>query len=79
MIATVLAAVAVFITPTSSSAWVCSTLDANPTQAGVWQLVGEAFSRGYSGQQAGEFIATTVKGQCPEYIPLLIKWANANG
>lgn len=67
------------LTYSGSAAWVCPTLDASPNEKGVWEVVLGSFQRGYSGQQAGKMIAAEVQANCPEYIPLLLDWAEKNG
>jgi hypothetical protein len=66
------------ITSPSSNAWVCSTLDRNPNESGVWQVLLQGLDRGLVGESGGQEIVDTIQSQCPEYIPLLITWAEHN-
>jgi hypothetical protein len=75
---TAMMVVAAMITPASSSSWVCESLDNNPTQAGVWAMIGEAYGRGYRSEDDARSLFQEVQGSCPNYIPLLIEWADAN-
>ncbi len=64
---------------TGSMGWVCPTLDNDPSEDGVWDVVLGAVKRGYSSEQDAEAIASEVQNNCPEYIPLLLSWAEKNG
>ena len=77
-IVTAVVIAAATLTPASSLGWVCPTLDKNPTEAGVWQVLYEAAGRGYSSQSDGEAIATEIINNCPEYIPVVQEWADNN-
>lgn len=66
------------LTPTSGLGWVCPTLDKNPTEAGVWQVLYEAAQRGYSTEADGEAIAVEIINNCPEYIPVVQEWVDNN-
>ena len=76
-IAAVVIAVA-SLTTTSSTAWVCSTLDSNPTENGVWELLYTAAQHGYATEKDGESLVIEVATNCPEYLPVLKKWADHN-
>jgi hypothetical protein len=74
-IAAAMIAAATF-SPFSSNAWVCRTLDTNPSVDGVNDLILEAYGRGYSTEADGEMLVQVVVADCPEYIPLLMEWAD---
>lgn len=67
------------LTSGGSFSWVCPTLDANPTTAGVWDVLAEAVDRGLTSEADAEEIALQVINYCPEYIPIVKQWAEANG
>lgn len=77
--AAVLVATSLATATSSSNAWICSELDSHPNDAGVTNVVMEIFSQGYSSKAGAELIVNTVVSQCPEYIPLLQKWADKHG
>lgn len=75
---------AVFLTASNLTAptgygWVCPTLDKQPNESGVWQVVIQAVQTGDSTSKAGDAIVAQVANNCPEYIPLLQTWAKHNG
>jgi len=74
-IAAVMIAVAT-LTPASSDDWICETLDSNPSVDGVNDLILEAYGRGYATEADGEMLVQVVVAECPEYIPLLLEWAD---
>ena len=62
-----------------SNGWICDQLDKEPTVTGVLHVAGGLFAEGYDGKQAGKILVTTVQGQCPNHIPLLVKFAEQYG
>lgn len=47
--------------------------------AGVASVALELFDRGYDGESAGRIIVGAVADSCPEYLPLLLKFAERYG
>lgn len=65
--------------PQSTFGWVCPTLDRDPTEAGVWDVVLGAYQRGLTSDSAAEQIVLQVVNNCPEYVPIVKQWAEDNG
>lgn len=59
--------------------WVCPTLEKNPTEAGVWQVIYQSAANGHTSDSDAQQIISQVVNNCPEYIPLLKRWADHNG
>lgn len=72
------AVVASFLSPTAGNT-ICSQLDSEPTVGGVVEVVVDLLSQGYDSETGSELLVTTVQSQCPEYIPLLVKFAQKYG
>lgn len=81
MISQILAAAvtAASLTVNGPSGWVCEMLDRTPTESGVTSVVLEIFSRGYDAEDGAKYVVATIQSQCPEYIPLLLSWAENYG
>ena len=54
---------------------VCGALDDDPSVATVVGLGLALGSEGYSGYDAGQIIALAVMARCPEYEPVLMRFA----
>ena len=77
MIAAVIIAASAALTPYQPFSWVCPTLDRNPTADGMWDVVSEAAKRGLVTESDGEAVARQIIAQCPEYIPVVMDWAES--
>jgi hypothetical protein len=61
-------------------AGVCGHLAANPTLAEVDALAdAELAMSSLTPRQSGQAFAMAVSDGCPQYIPLLVRWAHAQG
>lgn len=67
------------LTAPSGYGWVCPILDKNPNLDGVSLVVIKAFDTGASSDAAADGIVGEVANNCPEYLPLLQKWAKQHG
>ena len=58
---------------------VCSVLDDYPNNSGVLGIGMALADEGYTGYEAGEIISLAVINVCPEYIPLMMAFADRYG
>jgi len=54
---------------------VCSVLDEFPNNSGIRGIALALGDEGYTGYQAGQIIGQAVINLCPEYIPLMMRFA----
>lgn len=71
---------AAFGQPSSADpyAWVCETLDREPTVDGMWSVIYGGVSRGQTSNYDAEQIVKQVKYVCPRHIPVVLQWAEEN-
>ena len=55
---------------------VCSVLDEYPNNTGILGIGLALKDEGYSGYEAGQIIGQAVINLCPEYIPLMMRFAD---
>lgn len=58
---------------------VCSVLDDYPNNSGVLGIGLALADEGYTGYEAGEIISLAVINVCPEYVPLMMAFADRYG
>lgn len=75
----VTASLAVWTTPakadTGTDYAVCSVLEQYPSIQGIIGIGLALKDEGYSGYEAGEVIGTAVINECPQFIPLMMRFA----
>ena len=55
---------------------VCAVLDDYPNNTGILGIGLALEDEGYTGYQAGQIIGQAVINVCPEYIPLMLRFAD---
>lgn len=63
-------------TPSYYDQAVCSVLDDYPNNTGILGIGLALEDEGYSGYEAGKIIGQAVINVCPEYIPLMMDFAD---
>lgn len=65
--------------PANAGNGICNQLDSEPSVGGVLEVAIGLMQSGYESDEAAKLLVSTVQGQCPEYIPLLVKFAQKYG
>lgn len=63
----------------TGTSWICDTLDSNPTESGVEDLLLEAYKKGYRTDADAQRLLQAVGDGCPNYLGLIYQWSKNYG